>query len=68
MVIVDHHVPRLGRLSVAIGLARPSVDQLDPFLAFAVDISPYVERVLEECDDIAVADRRPVEGRQALSV
>jgi len=61
VMITDHHVPRLGRLAVAIGFARPPVDQFDPLLALAVDISPCVERVLQEPDDVAVTDLGPVE-------
>ena len=68
MMIVDQHVPGFGRLAVTVGLARPPVHQLDPLLAFAVGISSCVERVLQETDDIAIADLPPVEGREALPI
>jgi len=67
-VIADQHVPVLGRLSVTIGLARPSFDQRDPLLAFAVDICPGVEGVLQQRYHVAIAERRPIEARQALPV
>src|SRR5580704_4682257 len=66
VVILQQNLPVLKRLVVAIGLARPSVDDLGALLTLAV--GARIERVLEHGNYIAVADRRPLEGDQFLAV
>ena len=67
-MILDHHLPRPDRLAVPVASPRPPVDDRGALLAFSVDVDPRVEGVLENRDDVAVADRHPVEARHATFV
>src|SRR5215469_3814353 len=60
--------PPPKRLAVAVAGTGPSIDDLDALLAFAVGVGARIERVLEHCDHIAVADQRPFESDQRLAV
>ena len=63
LMTTGHHVPRLGELAVAMGSAHLSRDRRDPIRTLAADMSLCEKEGLQERADIAVADRRPVEGR-----
>src|SRR3954465_472034 len=52
------------RSAVAVALAGAALDDLGPLLAFAVGVCPSVDGVLQNRDDVAVADRRPIERDQ----
>jgi len=62
MMVLEENLPLLERLAVAVALAGASFNYLGTLLAFAVGVGARVERVLEHRDDIAVADRRPLEA------
>ena len=66
VVILEHDLPLLERLAVSVGLLRTPIDDLSAILALSVDVGPGIEGILEDRDDVAVADRRPVEGDQRL--
>src|SRR5689334_14559258 len=68
VVPLQQHLPRLGRPAVAVALARATVHDRGALLAFAVDVRPRVEGVLQHGDHVAVADRRPLEGGHSLAV
>src|SRR3954469_17587184 len=52
---------------MAAALAGAALDDLDPRLAFAVGVGPRVEGALQNRDDVAVTDRRPIERDQRLA-
>src|SRR6202007_1299369 len=62
----DLAVPK--RAIVPVGLARPAINDLGSIDAFAVGVGASIERILQHRDDIAVADRRPVEWCHSLAV
>jgi hypothetical protein len=68
VVILQQDLTVLKRAMVAVGLARPAVDDLGSVDAFAVGIDASIERVLQRRDDIAVSDQRPIERRHPLAV
>ena len=61
VMILQQDLAVLERTMVSVGLARPAIDDLGSIDTFAVGIGTGMERVLQQGDDIAVADRRPVE-------
>src|SRR5665811_291603 len=68
MMIFDHHLPCADRLAMAIALARPAIDDRGALLAFPVHIYTGIEWILQNRDDIAVADRHPFEVRHPAFV
>src|SRR5271156_55215 len=68
MMILQQDLAVLERTIVAVGLARPAINDLGSIEAFAVGVGTGIEWVLQHRDDIAVADWRPVEGRHPLAV
>src|SRR6185437_586384 len=64
----QHDSPFVERLSVSVGLLRTSIDDRRSMLALPVDAGAGVEGVLEDRYDVAIADRRPVEGDHSLAV
>src|SRR5208283_5834333 len=68
MVILEDDLPVFERLSMPVSLLRPPVDDRRAMLALPVDIGASIERVLEDRNDIAIANRRPVEGDHSLTV
>src|SRR3954468_16607284 len=68
VVILEQDLPVFKGSAVAVALAGAALDDLDPCLAFAVGVGPGVEGVLQNRDDVAVADRRPIERDQLLAV
>lgn len=68
MMIFDHHLPCADRFAMAIALARPAIDDRGALLAFPVHIHTGIEWVLQNRDDIAVADRHPFEVRHPAFV
>jgi hypothetical protein len=67
-MIFDHNFPVVKRLGVSVGLARSPVDDLSQLPAFAVDVGPSVERILEYGNHIAVPDRRPFQVDHPFAV
>src|SRR3954447_935234 len=67
VVILEQDLPFFKPSAVAVALARAAIDDLGPLLAFAVGVCPSVEGVLQNRDDVAVADRRPIESAQLLA-
>jgi hypothetical protein len=53
---------------MAISLAGTAIDDLSAMLALTVGVRACVERVLQDRDDVAVADRHPLKGRHLLAV
>ena len=53
---------------VPIGLAGPAIDDLGSVDAFAVGVGTGVKRVLQQRDDIAITDWRPIERRHPLAI
>src|SRR5215210_8479193 len=68
VVILEQDLPFFKGSAVAVALAGAAIDDLGPLLAFAVGVCPSVEGVLQNRDDVAVADRRPIERDQLLAV
>jgi hypothetical protein len=68
MVIFEHNLAIFKRLGMAIALAGSAIDDLGALLALAVEVCPCVEGVLEDGDDVAIADRCPLETGQLLAV
>ena len=68
VVLLEQNLPLLERLAVTVALTGAAVDDRGALLAFAIDVRPRVEGVLQHRDDVAVADRPPVEGNQRLAV
>jgi hypothetical protein len=68
MVVLQQDLAVLKRTMVAVGLARPAVNDLGLVDAFAVGVDAGIERVLQHRNDIAVSDWRPVERRHPLAV
>src|SRR3954453_15392641 len=68
VVALEQLLPPLRRLAVPVALAGAAVDDRGALLAFAVDVRPRVEGVLQHGDHVAVPDRPPVEGGQPLAV
>ena len=68
VMILEHDLPFLERLSVSVSLLRTPIDDRRAMLALPVDVGAGVEGVLEDRYDVAIADRRPVEGDHSLAV
>src|SRR5215212_8365457 len=68
VVILEQDLPFFKGSAVAVALAGAAIDDLGPLLAFAVGVCTRVEGVLQNRDDVAVADRRPIERDQLLAV
>ena len=68
VMILDHHLPCPDRLAMPVAPPRPPFDDGGALLAFPVDVNPRVEGILENRDDVAVADRHPVEAGHAAFV
>jgi hypothetical protein len=68
MVILQQNLTLLKRLSVPIALADVAVDEFSAFFAFAVGVSPRIERILQHRDDISIADGTPLEGNHTLAI
>jgi hypothetical protein len=68
VVILEPNLPPLERLAVPVALAGVAIEDLRALLALAVDARPRTGRVFRHRDDVAVADRPPVEGDQLLAV
>lgn len=68
VVIPDEHLPGFHRFAVPVTPAGTAIDNSGSLLAFAVDIDTGVERVLENCDDVAIADRQPGEAGHAALI
>ena len=68
MVILQQNLTLLKRLSVPIALAEVAIDEFSALLAFAVGVSPRIERVLQHRDDIAIADGTPLEGNHTFAI
>jgi hypothetical protein len=68
VMILQQDLAVLERTVVSVGLARPAINNLGSVDGFAVGVGAGMERVLQQRDDIAVADRRPIERRHSLAV
>src|SRR5882672_2342309 len=68
VMLFEHDLPFVEGFAMAVGLVSASVDNLSALLAFAVNVSAGIERILQNGDHRAVADRRPVESHHPLSV
>src|SRR5271168_5413890 len=68
MMILQQYLTVLKRTVVAVGLARPPINNLGSIDAFAVGIDTGIKGVLQHRNDIAVSDRRPIERRHPLAV
>jgi hypothetical protein len=68
MVLLEEDLAVLQGAVVAIGLAGAPVDDLGAMLALTVGVGARVERVLQDRNDVAIADRRPLEGDHLLAV
>src|SRR5215210_4422995 len=66
VVILEQDLPVFKGSAVAVALAGAAIDDLGPLLAFAVGVCTSVEGVLQNRDDVAVADR-PIESDQLLA-
>src|SRR4051812_5904764 len=67
VVILEQDLPVFKGSAVAVALAGAALDDLGPLLAFAISVCTSVEGVLQNRDDVAVADRRPIERDQLLA-
>ena len=65
MMIVDHHLPCPDRLAMPVAPTRAPFDDRRALLAFSIHVGPRVERVLENCDYVAVSDWHPFEAGHA---
>ncbi len=68
VMILQQDLTLVERPVMAIGFAGPAVDDLGPVDAFAVRIGTGVKWVLQQRNDIAIADWRPIERRHSLAV
>jgi len=68
VVVLQQDLAVLKRAMMAIGFARPAVNDLGAVDAFAVGVDACIERVLQHRNDIAVSDWRPIERRHPLAV
>src|SRR5208283_1088864 len=68
MVILEDDLPVFERLAAPVSLLRTPVDDRRAILAPPVDIGACVERILQDRDDVATANRRPVESDHSLAV
>jgi hypothetical protein len=68
VMILEHDLPFLERPFVSVGLLRTPIDDRRAVFALPVDVGAGVEGVLEDRYDVAIADRRPVEGDHSLAV
>src|SRR3954452_11850736 len=66
-MILEQDLPFFKGSAVAVALAGAAIDDLGPLLAFAISVCTSVEGVLQNRDDVAVADRRPIESDQLLA-
>src|ERR1700737_3308834 len=68
VMIFDHHFPCPDRLAMPVAPPCPPFDDRGAFLAFPVHVNSCVKGILENRDDVAVADRHPVEAGHATFV
>jgi hypothetical protein len=68
VVVLQQDLTVLKRAMVAIGLARPAVDDLCSVDAFAVGVDAGIEWVLQHRYDTAVSDWGPIERGHPLAV
>src|SRR5208282_1490617 len=68
VMILEHDLPFLERPLVSVGLMRTPIDDRRAVFALPVDVGAGVEGILEDRYDVAIADRRPVEGDHSLAV
>ena len=68
VMIFDHHLPCPDRLAMPVAPPCPPFDDGGAFLAFPVDVNACTKKILENRDDVAVADRHPVEAGHATFV
>jgi hypothetical protein len=68
VMILQQDLALLERPVVPIGLASPAIDDLGSIDAFAIGVSTGVKWILQQRDDIAISDWRPIERRHPLAV
>jgi hypothetical protein len=68
VMILEHDLPFLERLSVSVRLLRTPIDDRRAMLALPVDVGAGVEWILEDRYDVAIADRCPVERDHSLAI
>ena len=68
VVIVNHNLPLVKWLAMSVALASATIDDCRALLAFSVDVSAGVERVLQHRDDAAITDGRPIEAHQLFAI
>ena len=65
---LEQHLPLIAGAPMAVGLASAAVDDLRAMLTLSVGVDTCVERILEHRDDVAIADRMPLEADELLAV
>jgi hypothetical protein len=65
VMIFDHHLLCPDRLAMPVAPPCPSFDEGGAFLAFPIHVNSCIKGILENRDDVAVADRHPVEAGHA---
>ena len=68
MVIFQQNIPCSEGFAVAITLTRTAIDDLRAFLAFTIGIDASVERVLEDRNNVSIADWSPIERDGSAAV
>src|SRR5690348_7480832 len=68
VMILDYNTPLLKGLIVPVGLANSSIYDSRSFLAFAIDVGTGVKRVLQQPDDVVVADGGPLKAHHLLAI
>jgi len=68
VMILNHHFPRPKGFAVSVASSCPSIDDGGALLALSVNIDSCVERILENCDDVAITNRHPFEAGHAAFV
>ncbi len=68
VMLFYHNIPLLKRLAMPVSLASPPIDHGRTLLAFAIDVGPGVEGVLQQRDDVAVPQRCPLKARELFAV
>src|SRR5206468_11450237 len=68
VMIFDEYLPRAHWLTVAIALARTTIDDRGALLALAVCVDASIEGILQNRDDITIPDWPPFELCQRPAV
>jgi len=63
VMILDHHFPRPIRLSMPVASPCPPVDDGGTLLALSVDVDACVKWIVQNRNDVAIANRHPFEVR-----